>query len=88
MHLNEPFGHHEGGFARCLTQIANDHAPAAAGSMDHLTVSQVKSHMFDMATPVAKKEEVSRQHYRKSQGAGHYRTYPGLLAAGARQVYI
>jgi hypothetical protein len=30
--------------------------------------------------------EVSREHYGKIQGVGHYRTYLGLLGAGTRQV--
>ena len=88
MHLKEAFGRHEGAFVRWLAQIGNDYAPAAAGGMDHLSVSQVNSRMSDMATPVAKKEEISGQHYGKIQGVGHYRTYPTLLGAGARQVNI
>ena len=71
-----------------LAQIANDHTPAAAGGMDHLTVSGIDSHMADMATPLAKKEEISGVQFGKIQGAGHYRTFLGLLGTGARQVNI
>lgn len=71
-----------------LVQIANDHAAAAAGGMDHLAVSQVNTHMADMATPVAKKEEITGEQFGKIQGAGHYRTCLSLLRAGARQVNI
>jgi hypothetical protein len=87
LQLKEAFGHHEGAFVKCLAQIGNDHSQAAGG-MNHLAAPQVNSHMADMATPVAKKEEISGQHFGEIQGFGHYRTYPGLLAAGARQVNI
>jgi hypothetical protein len=71
-----------------LAQIGNDYAPAVAGGMDHLSVSQVDSRMADMAAPVAKKEEISGPHEGKIQAVGHFHTYLGLLGAGARQVNI
>jgi hypothetical protein len=71
-----------------LAQIAHDHAMAVAGGMDHLSVSQVDSRMADMATPVAKKEEISGPQEGKIQALGHFHPYPGLLGAGARQVNI
>lgn len=88
LHFREAFGHYEGAFVTWLAQIANDHTPAAGGGMNHLAFSQVNSHMADMATSVAKKEEISGPHFGKIQGVGHYRTGPGLLGAGARQVNI
>jgi hypothetical protein len=71
-----------------LAQIANDHTPAAAGGVDHLTVSGIDSHMADTATSLAEKEEISGEQFGKIKGAGHYRTFLGLLGAGARQVNI
>jgi hypothetical protein len=81
-------GHHKGAFVKWLAQIGDDHAAAAVGGMDHLSVSQIISRMVDMATPVAKKEEISGEQEGNIQAAGHFHTYPGLLGAGARQINI
>jgi hypothetical protein len=88
LQLKEASGHHEGAFVKWLAQIGNDYALAAAGGMDHLSVSQVNSRMADMTTPVAEKEEISGPQEGKIQAVGHFYTYPGLLGAGARQVNI
>lgn len=87
--FRDAFGYHEGALEICFfPQIANNHLMVAVGGMDHLAVSQVNSHMVDMAAPIAEKEEVSREQSGKIQGAGDDLTLPGLLGAGARQVNI